>query len=211
MPLYREYSVGDIRIAVWEMNETSDELSSLLAPECLAGLPVACSEQRRRERLAVRVLLSRLCGNNARIVYDAAGKPVLEGAVGFISISHTRGYALLAHSPELSFGIDVELLSRDASSAARRFMRADDIAALEPVVAKKAILLRWCVCEALFKFVGNVGGTYRDNVFLETPLPLADGTLKVHLRGCGNFPDGDYVAHCIEDDGLLVVCLSAER
>ena len=211
MPLCSEYNVGDIRIAVWEMNETSDELSSLLAPECVAGLPVACSEQRRCEWLAVRLLLSHLCGNGARIVYDAAGKPMLEGAAGFISISHTRGYALLAHSPKVSFGVDMELLSRDASSAARRFMRADDVAALQPAVAKKAVLLRWCVCEALFKLVGNVGGTYIDNVILESPLPSADGTLKVHLRGCGNFPDGDYVAHCIEDDGLLVVCLSAER
>ena len=211
MPLCREYKVGDIRIAVWEINETSDELLSLLAPECVAGLPVACSEQRRCEWLAVRLLLSHLCGNGARIVYDAAGKPMLEGAADFIGISHTRGYALLAHSPKASFGVDMELLSRDASSAARRFMKADDISALQPAVAKKAILLRWCVCEALFKLVGNVGGTYIDNVFLETPLPSADGTLGVHLKGCGNFPDSDYVAHCIEDDGLLVVCLSAER
>ena len=108
MPLYREYSVGDIRIALWEMNETSDELSSLLAPEGLAGLPVACSEQRRRERLAVRVLLSRLGGNNARIVYGAAGKPMLEGADGYISVSHTRGYALLAYSPCTPFGVDMD-------------------------------------------------------------------------------------------------------
>ena len=207
MPLYKEFKIGDIDVAVWKITETTEELSSLVASECAAEAGQMKSCSRRQEWLAVRVLLARLCGRTARIVYDECGKPSLAGADGFISISHTRGYALLAHSLSQPFGVDMELSSRDASVAARKFMKESDLASLSPETANKAMLIRWCVCEALFKLVGNVGGTYKDNVLLLSPFPAPDGSLTVSLKGCRELPDSDYAARCVEEDGLVIVFL----
>ena len=207
MPLYKEFKIGDIDVAVWKITETTEELSSLVASECAAEAGQMKSCSRRQEWLAVRVLLARLCGKDACIVYDECGKPSLAGADGFISISHTRGYALLAHSLSQPFGVDMELSSRDASVAARKFMKESDLASLSPETANKAMLIRWCVCEALFKLVGNVGGTYKDNVLLLSPFPAPDGSLTVSLKGCREVPDNEYVAHCSDEDGLIIVFL----
>lgn len=207
MPLYKEFKIGDIDVAVWKITETTEELSSLVASECAAEAGQMKSCSRRQERLAVRVLLARLCGSTARIVYDECGKPSLAGADGFISISHTHGYALLAHSLSQPFGVDMELSSRDASVAARKFMKESDVASLSSETANKAMLIHWCVCEALFKLVGNVGGTYRDNVSLSSPFPASDGSLAVSLKGCREVPDNEYVAHCSDEDGLIIVFL----
>lgn len=207
MPLFKEFKIGDIDVAVWKITETAEELSSLVAPECVAEAVLMKSCSRRLEWLAVRVLLARLCGKDARIVYDECGKPFLVGADGFISISHTRDYVLLAHSFSAPFGVDMELSSRDASVVARKFMKEPDVASLSPETANKALLIRWCVCEALFKLVGNVGGTYKDNVMLSSPFPASDGSLAVSLNGCREVPDNEYVAHCFDEDGLIIVCL----
>lgn len=207
MPLYKEFKIGDIDVAVWKITETTEELSSLVASECAAEAGQIKSCSRRQEWLAVRVLLARFCGKDACIVYDECGKPSLAGADGFISISHTRGYALLAHSLSQPFGVDMELSSRDASVAARKFMKESDLASLSPETANKAMLIRWCVCEALFKLVGNVGGTYKDNVLLLSPFPAPDGSLTVSLKGCREVPDNEYVAHCSDEDGLIIVFL----
>lgn len=210
MPLFREYVVGSARIAVWKITETAEELSSLVASESAAEAILLRGEQRRREWLAVRALLPLLCGDGARIVYDANGKPLLENAEGFISISHTRGYALLAHSADVPFGVDVELADRSVSAVSSRFMDRADVGQLYPHEAEKAMLQRWCVCEALFKLVGDVGGTYKDNIFMPLPFPAGGGELNVSLRECSGHPDSEYVAHCVEDEGLLVVALFAK-
>ena len=207
MPLFKEFKIGDIDVAVWKITETTEELSSLVAPECAVEVAHMKSCSRRQEWLAVRVLLARLCGKDARIVYDECGKPFLVGADGFISISHTRDYVLLAHSFSAPFGVDMELSSRDASVVARKFMKEPDVASLSPETANKALLIRWCVCEALFKLVGNVGGTYKDNVLLLSPFPAPDGSLTVSLKGCRELPDSDYAARCVEEDGLVIVFL----
>lgn len=205
MPLCREYNIGRVTVAVWRITESSEQLSSLVVPEYAGEAASISNERRRKEWLAVRALLPRLCGQGARIVYDADGKPTLAGVEGFIGISHTKGYAVLGYSAETPFGVDVELLGRDASYAAPRFMKESEIAMLSPDDAGKAMLVRWCVCEAMFKLVGNVGGTYKDNIRLRSPLPANDGTLEVVLSGCSGLPDSKFLAHIVESGELLVV------
>lgn len=208
MPLCQEYNIGSVSVAVWRITESSEQLASLVAPEYVVEAASISNERRRKEWLAVRVLLPMLCGKGARIVYDADGKPSLAGAGGFISISHTKGYAVLGYSAETPFGVDVELLGRDASSAAPRFMKESEIALLSPNDAAKAMLVRWCVCEAMFKLVGNVGGTYKDNIILNSPLPANDGTLEVFLSGCSRLPDSKFIASLVESKEFLVtVCI----
>ena len=82
---------GDISVSVWNITESADELLSLSNGDYAAETAALRDGQRRTEWLAVRLLLERVCGVTASIVYNAAGKPSLRGTQGYISISHSIG------------------------------------------------------------------------------------------------------------------------
>ena len=87
MPLLKQYELSGIRVLAWKVTETVEELQGMVSHSIAAR---ACedftSEKRRAEWLAVRALLSNCLDVDARVVYDAAGKPSLEGFDGEISI-----------------------------------------------------------------------------------------------------------------------------
>ena len=123
MPFDGQYNQGGASVWVWRITETVDELALLVDEESAAyARAMFPSGKRCAEWLAVRALVARQLPG-ARIVYDNAGKPSLEGAGGYLSISHTDGYAVIAFSQECEVGVDVELVSRNVLSASRRLMR----------------------------------------------------------------------------------------
>lgn len=74
-----------------------------------ADIRVFTAESRKLERLAVRVLLYVMLGEEKEIGYHPNGKPYLADSSFSISISHTKGYvAVLLGRPEKEVGIDIE-------------------------------------------------------------------------------------------------------
>ena len=209
MPLYREFELGGASVAVWKITERCEELLSMVSPGDAAEARLLCGEQRRKEWLAVRLLLARVCGDAARIVYDSAGKPFLYESCGYISISHTRGYALFAYSEKTPFGIDVELVGRDAMAVSRRFVNDSFLPLLCGEDASARALAYWCSCEALFKLVGNVGGTYKDNIFIKPFQLSSKGEILLSVKGVAAEHEHDYRAE-YDDDGVLFTLLVNE-
>lgn len=206
MPLYREFELGCAVVAVWKITESAEELLSMVSPDEAAEALLLRGEQRRKEWLAVRLLLARTCGDGARIVYDSAGKPFLHDSCGHISISHTRGYALFAYSENTPFGIDMELVGRDALSASRRFINDSFVPLLCGDDAHARALAYWCACEALFKLVGDVGATYKDNVFVKSFQLSSQGEIMLSLKGLPARPERDYLVE-YDNDGVLFILL----
>lgn len=204
MPLSGQYNINGIEVAVWRMTETLDELIALVPEEC-AGVCRAkfSSEKRCKEWLAVRAMFARLFGPDARVVYDAAGKPSLEGLDTFISISHTDGYAAIACSRGTEIGLDIELLSRNVLSAAGRFMQRECLEGMSSDEANRVALCHWCSKEALFKITGDLGGNFKDNISVGCSAVGDCGSLPVGIVGLGY--DGSFVADYCFFDGLLVV------
>ena len=169
MPLIKQYELLGIDVWVWKITETVDELSGIVPAECAAyAVEHFPSKKRCAEWLAVRAIVAQQFGDGVRIAYDRAGKPVLRGRHGNISISHTKGYAVFAFSREAEVGVDAELLQREALSLAGRFMQVVPTVEMYGERAGFIALLHWCAKEALFKIVGDLGGTFRDNM-LVTP------------------------------------------
>ena len=84
MPLYRTYKKGDLRVGVWKVEETIDQLRSKFNDFSLyeSGLRKFKAEKRQLEWLAVRILLKELLGEEKVIDYLPSGKPLLKDRKG---------------------------------------------------------------------------------------------------------------------------------
>ena len=207
MPLTGQYNLGGISVWVWRITETADELSLLVDDVCAAyAKGMFLSEKRRAEWLAVRAAVGSLLPG-ARIVYDGAGKPLMEGVCGHLSISHTNGYAVVAFSPEYEVGVDVELVSRNVLSVAGRFMSLEALDALPPAGRNRVALVNWCAREALYKIVGNLGGNFKDNILIGGFGIGDEGRVALSLVGV-EFPGEPFFVadYSFYDDLLVVLC-----
>lgn len=206
MPLQRKLCWDGVDVWVWKITETADELSLLVPGEqsCYARETFA-SEVRRAEWLAVRAIVAQQFGYKACVVYDVAGKPSIEGASGYISVSHTKGYAAVAFSRECEVGVDVELMSRDVLSVAARFMHVESLDLLPPVKRNRVALVNWCAKEALFKITGDLGGNFKDNISVGELGEGETGHVALTLMGV-EYPDEPlFVADYSFCEELLVV------
>ena len=204
MPLFRQYEIGGAEVSVWKITETLDELLALVPKKCAnACLEKFTSEKRRMEWLAVRAMLYGLFGPDIRVVYDDAGKPALDGADVFISISHTEGYAAIACSRFFEVGLDIELPSRDVLAVAKRFMQPELLEGMPPHEANRVALCHWCSKEALFKITGEMGGNFKDNISVACSMVDECGSFPVKVVGLG--AESAFVADYRLDDSLLIV------
>ena len=210
MPLCGRYACGSAEIAVWKIEETIEQLSSLVDSATFVESEKFASVERRSEWLAVRALLRLLLGGDARVVYDEAGKPSLEGGRVFMSVSHTRGYAAVALSQDFPLGLDVELADREVGIASRRFMREEELDGVAPHLHNDAKLIRWTVSEALFKLVGDLGGNFRENIVIDGLCPERYGLFALSVDGVSR-GNGRYWAAYLFDAPLLVTVCGIER
>lgn len=202
MPISKRYACGDVSVAVWTIEETSERLGAMLGDDVLLRQARSFGgEARRAEWLAVRLLLRAMLGGEARIDYTADGRPFLVGACGHISISHTQGVALLAYSPRRPIGLDAELVTRKVG-VARSFVMADGECDVLPAETRQAyMLLRWTAYEALYKLVGGNG--YKERLSMPVFVPAQGGVFAVALA-CGDGVVQQFSLSYIVDDGLLL-------
>ncbi|MDR1981972.1 MAG: 4'-phosphopantetheinyl transferase superfamily protein [Tannerellaceae bacterium] len=153
MPLFLKHTKP--LFGVWKIEENQDELLSLLTNKeaVLPFLEHMRTENRRKEWLAVRVLLKELTGEEKQVGYHPDGAPFLIGSDLYISISHTKGYAALLVSDRPEAGIDIEYRGTRIVKVRDRFMTPEEEAAIDPCHEVEQLLIHWCVKETLFKIL----------------------------------------------------------
>lgn len=149
MPLFSIENIAyDIRLGLWKIDECVEELF-LLNPFLQEEKDYICnrykSEHRRLEVLAVRLLLREMFGDEVKLHHYDDGSPYLSNGY-HVSISHTKGFAVVIVSQLKSVAVDIETVSERVSRIAERFLRADETA--ETVICQ---LLHWCTKETLYK------------------------------------------------------------
>ena len=156
------------------MTESVEELLALLdRPEEQADfLRRVTAESRRRERLASRVLLKQLIGEEPRVDYRPSGAPFLVDRSLAVSISHTRDYAavILGAAPT---GIDIEYRSDRVLRIRSRFMTPEEERAIDPAHEVEHLLLHWCAKETLFKIIDQEGIDFQSQLRVH-PFPYAE-------------------------------------
>lgn len=133
---------------------------------------------RQRERQAVLSLLGAMTGcAEPAIGHEASGKPFLEQG-GYISISHTWGYAALLLSDAELLGVDIEYRSDRVERIASRFIRTDETA-----LTTDEKLLVWSAKEAVYKLFSEDKLMFFDMRTLDVkPCNDADGQQAGLLR-----------------------------
>lgn len=132
------------RMGLWRMDETPERLCTLFPHLQQLSLP-SRNEGRQREFLSIRALLTLMTHRDDLLIdHLPSGKPVVEGY--HISISHTRGYAVLILSDAENVAVDVEYRSDRVGRIASKFIRPD-----EPAATIDDMLLVWSAKETLYK------------------------------------------------------------
>ena len=137
--------VGEgVRIGLWRMDEEPELLLDRYPHLRRLSCPYK-NVGRQKEFLCVRALLMEMTGDEALCIgHEESGRPVVEGWQ--VSISHTRGYAVLMLSRTKAVGVDIEYRSDRIAKIASHFIRPDETAG-----NVEQMLVLWCAKETLYK------------------------------------------------------------
>jgi Phosphopantetheinyl transferase len=155
MPIKDQISIEDIRLLVWNLTESIDELQKQFKELNNKEFDKIVSDKRKREYLGVRLALKTLLGKEIPIEYDTDGKPSLMNKSYQISISHCKNWiAVIAH-PTCSVGIDIECPTDKIQKICSRFLSITELKDLSKGKDINQLLLAWSVKEALYKIIGK--------------------------------------------------------
>ena len=109
------------------------------------------------ERDAIASLVRHFCGEGAVLGHDADGAPLLDG--WHVSVSHSRGMAVLALSKERRIGVDIEDDRREMlARVAPKFLTEGEMEAIND------LQLAWTIKEAVYKAAGIKTLPIRDGI-----------------------------------------------
>jgi phosphopantetheinyl transferase len=186
MPLIHRRAIrNDAVIGIWEVTETEAELLQLYPAnaEELATLHSFLHPFRRSQFLASRLLLHTLVPN-ARIIYDANGKPFPDDKKIHLSLSHSgKLIAMMIDSKEC--GIDIETIRPKIEKIASKFLSDEELIACEEAPVAQRMHVYWCVKEAIYKVEGKKNVSLKSDIFVENVLNPVTGTVKATLKHDG--------------------------
>ncbi len=144
-------------IGVWELAESSLELckSFVFAYQEKQEYSNLKIEKRKREYLAVRLLLDKMTNGKKQIQHNYEGKPAIKNYNLNISISHSANLAVILIS-EYNSGIDTERLDRNIEKAAIRFLPENELKnTLKADNPRHMQIIYWCAMEAVYKCISG--------------------------------------------------------
>ena len=179
---------NEATIAVWQITETEQELIELSSTPSdeMEEISYIRSESQRKQRLAVRALLSEVFEEKVYLSHHDNGKPYLENMVTNISITHTEKYVAIILHDEKDLGIDLESLDRDFSAVEKRALSEDEIEDLDDERRNEQLAIYWCAKEAIFKRVSAYKVDFAEQIEVERFRPRGEGELEatfIHKDG----------------------------
>jgi len=171
--------------------QDQDSLDFLSFREKLSFTNISHPEKRREwatARLAIAEALKELQLPYPGFFKDEHGKSQSMNGQGFVSLTHTPGFAGAIFHRELPVGIDMDLIREKILNIGFRFLDPSELDFLEkdPIHYTMA----WSAKESIFKCQGKRGVSFRDNILLE-PFGISDAVIKGKIRGT-DFADHHY-------------------
>lgn len=116
-------------------------------------------------RTCVKYTVEQLEHNYQGIEKDEFNNPYLLKMKGFVSLSHTRNYAVAVVSLEKEVGIDMEKVSDKLNRVSHKFLSESERLHAGDDLLKMCVY--WCAKESLYKWYGKKNLSFKDNLFIE--------------------------------------------
>ena len=174
--------------------EENKDLSFLSFREKLAMANISHPEKKKEwitARLAIFEALNVLDVNYPGFFKDEHGKSQSMNNIGYVSLSHTEGFAAAVYHKVLPVGIDLEFIRDKVLKIGKRFLAPSEIEFLE--LDPKHYTMAWSAKESIFKCQGKRGVSFRENICLE-PFSIDDKIIFGEIRGL-NLVDHRYQIH----------------
>ncbi|MFD1166512.1 4'-phosphopantetheinyl transferase family protein [Sphingobacterium daejeonense] len=173
------------RIALWKIEESEDELISMLQLDDaeLAKLSSLAKGKRTLHWLATRVLLRYLLQTPEFISCpsDSNGKPYLPDFPYEISLTHSYDYAGVMLSSAGVCGIDLEIVKEKVVRIKDKFLKPEEIGFIEEEQLVDQLYACWCAKEAVYKLQGNKGVSFYQDMTIEPFRYTPQGVMVVNL------------------------------
>ncbi len=169
MPIIHQIIESEVRIAVWKITESEEELLALhsLSAKQVSDFEKVINPRRRAEWLVVRRLLQILSEKNeVHLHYDENGKPNFLDTVHPISISHSREYVAVIWSDKKEVGIDIEKMEARIHKIAHKFVNDAEKEFLGENPSTENLYLIWGIKESLFKIYSRGELDFRLQLFV---------------------------------------------
>ena len=205
---------NEATIAVWQITETEQELIELssVPSDEMEEISYIRSESQRKQRLAVRALLSEVFEEKVYLSHHDNGKPYLENMVTNISITHTEKYVAIILHDEKDLGIDLESLDRDFSAVEKRALSEDEIEDLDDERRNEQLAIYWCAKEAVFKLLSRYNVDFAEQIELERFRPKGEGELEATFIDEKEDYEQDFdLSYITFDRHVLVWVVGGER
>jgi phosphopantetheinyl transferase len=183
-------SSSALAVKIIEPQENQD-LDFLSFREKLSYANISHPEKKKEwatARLAIHEALMALQVPYPGFFKDEHGKSQSMNGQGFVSLTHTPGFAGAIFHREQPVGIDMDLIREKILKIGFRFLDRSELDFLEkdPVHYTMA----WSAKESIFKCQGKRGVSFRENILLE-PFDLQSPKIKGKIRGT-DFADHYY-------------------
>lgn len=160
--------------------------------------------EKRREwataRLAIHEALKALQLPYPGFFKDEHGKSQSMNGQGFVSLTHTPGFAGAIFHREQPVGIDMDLIREKILKIGFRFLDSSELDFLEKDPAHYT--MAWSAKESIFKCQGKRGVSFRENILLE-PFGVNDSVIKGKIRGT-DFADHHYTVEVRRMENVIL-------
>ena len=191
MPVYLKIDAENgNRVMVWQITESLNELHAMvhLSEQDEATLNSFRFEPRKREWLAVRVLVKELLGDDYTIFYKDSGAPFFKDKNLHIGISHTNGFAGVSIAP-FATALDMEKASPRIERVCQRFVRADELAFIPENMRVEYFNAIWASKETLFKLFDRKDVVFKERFVIAPFILSVMGEITAHVNFGGKNSD----------------------
>ena len=203
MPLILNKYENTFRLALWSLTEDLNffENKAHFTPADKIAYDKITSLTRKKEWLAVRVLLNEVLGFWPQITYTETGKPLLQNHTRHLSVSHSKEMVgiLLCTNPYA--GVDIEKTDRSIEKISTRFLSVEEQEQLNRKPESFSRVLYWCAKEAIFKAVSESNILFSKQIFIAEV--NNDGTIKGHFKS--ESEELDFILNYMELDKHMIV------
>jgi 4'-phosphopantetheinyl transferase len=176
---------------LWEINESSDKLFSMLKPsgEDLKKINLIRLDSKKSECMACRLTAIELLGLWGKeykgVGSDDNGKPCLINSPYHISLSHSSKYAAAIISKQSHLAIDLEIIRPKLLSVAPRILNKEELNEANGDLTKLCIY--WCCKEVIYKSHSNRKISFREDISIHSFLLKENGECSGQLKLSGSF------------------------